>query len=263
MFLNRIFHSRRGQGLFEVIIGIGVIMAGTVGTITLISSTVQAGRTVSQKVVAASLAREGIEVIRNARDSNWLRIQANEDTVTDDSSCVSTPAGPTCGIQLPKSFEGIFNESTPWHNVVPEFGVSSNTWVVSPVSNPPADPFNANCGSKKCSQIFLDATNGGYFQDVSPSGTESESRFRRLVSLNPICRRDFDADDIPDIGTYGDTLATEAVVAADNTTCDAASKFVLVGLQVISRVTWDGETNCPSAKCFELEDRLYNWKYVK
>lgn len=251
MFLNAC-HSRRGQGLLEVIIGIGVIVAGTVGTITLISSTVLAGRTVSQKVVAASLAREGIETIRNARDTNWLRIQANEDTV---------PL--TLGIQLPPTFDSIFNESVPWHNVVPEFDRSVNGWLVSalnPVPNPVT--LDTNCiGTTKCSQVFLD--NNGYYQDTTPALGASQSRFRRLVTLNPICRRDFDADGIPDVGTSGNTLATETIVTIDdgsvsNSTC--VTPFMLVGLQVVSTVCWD---DCAMAKTFTLEDRLYNWKYVK
>ncbi len=254
MFLN-FSHSRRGQGLFEVIIGIGVIMAGTVGTITLISSTVMAGRTVSEKVVAASLAREGIEVVRNLRDSNWLKIQANVDTDNDATN----------GIQLPKSFEGVFNEAPPWHVAVPKFDRAANSWSVAAL-DPTVNPvtFATSCGSAPCSQVFFD--NNGYYQDTSGSG--SQSRFRRLVTLNPICRADFDQDGLPDVESYYPNQAEEAIKTDDNQNCsglpDNTNKhWLLVGLQVISRVTWDGEINCPSAKCFELEDRLYNWKYVK
>lgn len=261
MFLNRIFHSRRGQGLFEVIIGIGVIMAGTVGTITLISSTVQAGRTVSQKVVAASLAREGIEVIRNARDSNWLRIQANEDTVTDDTTCVGTPTGPTCGIQL-QSFGGVFDEWQPWHNVVSEFNRTTNGWSVTAL-DPTVNPvtFATSCGSVPCSQVFFD--NNGYYQEIGGAG--SHSRFRRLVTLNPICRVDYDADGVPDVRSYGPSIAEEAIAAVDNQNCgnlpDVGTKhWLLVGLKVVSAVCWD---DCATNKTFTLEDRLYNWKYVK
>lgn len=62
-----------GQGLMEVIVAIAIITTGIAGTITLTYSNLRSNETSFNQIVAANLAREGIEVIRNIRDENWLQ----------------------------------------------------------------------------------------------------------------------------------------------------------------------------------------------
>lgn len=61
-----------GQTLLETIIAIGVILIGILGALVLVVANVQASRQSINRVTAANLAREGIEVVRNLRDGNWL-----------------------------------------------------------------------------------------------------------------------------------------------------------------------------------------------
>lgn len=63
---------RRGFTLIEVIISIAVILTAIVGLIGLSSFSVSSLETAKSKVIAVNLAQEGIEIIRNMRDSNWL-----------------------------------------------------------------------------------------------------------------------------------------------------------------------------------------------
>lgn len=67
-----------GQNLLEAVIAIGVIMAAVLGSSSLIISTITAGQVSQNRVVAANFAREGIELVRSMRDSNWLKIEQNE-----------------------------------------------------------------------------------------------------------------------------------------------------------------------------------------
>lgn len=228
-----------GQGLLETIIGIGVILAGTVGSITLISQTIKFGRTTNNRVIAASLAREGIEVVRNIRDTNWLKIQANEDK--DPATPEINPYG---------SFDGLFDVATSVHDSIPVFTQSlGNGWTLFPL---PAGP-DSNCGvppSWKCKQVFENTD--GFYQRSAGALPPTASRFKRWLRLDPICRDDADGDGFPD------DLAVDNIVTADGVTCAAGSE-VLVGLKVTSTVTWGG--NNPGS--FTLEDLLYNWKYVK
>lgn len=68
----------------EVIVAIFIITAGVVGVLSLISQTVGSVTISSQRLTAAYLAQEGIEIVRNIRDTNWL-----EDVAWDDGLGVS------------------------------------------------------------------------------------------------------------------------------------------------------------------------------
>lgn len=70
MQLNR---HRSAQSLLEAIIAIGVILAATISATTLVVTTISSGRSSADKVEAANLAREGVEVVRVIRDSNWMK----------------------------------------------------------------------------------------------------------------------------------------------------------------------------------------------
>jgi hypothetical protein len=76
--------SGKGQTLLEVIIASGIIVASVLTVITLGIVTVRGGRTSEFRVVAANLAREGIEYFRNVRDSNWLKIDSTSTGNWDD-----------------------------------------------------------------------------------------------------------------------------------------------------------------------------------
>lgn len=244
----------RGQGLLESIIGIGVILAGTIGAITLVSSTIRAGRTSNNQIVAASLAREGIEVVRTQRDSNWLKIQANEDT---DSG--------TSGIQL-DTFSGIFDPVGGRHLVVPQLS-SVGAWQLRFLQV--GGDFSIDCGfpGRPCSNVCWLATPAMYRQrDACPSGNDQLTVFRRLLEIDPVCREDDSpADGVPDVGS----AAAERIVGLPNSSGSGAvdgdgqacaANEIMVGVRVLSRVQW---SEAGGTKRVELEDRLYNWKYAQ
>ncbi len=63
----------KGQGLIEIIIAIAIITGGLTAALSLTSSTLHRSETSVKQIVAANLAREAVEVVRNIRDSNWLQ----------------------------------------------------------------------------------------------------------------------------------------------------------------------------------------------
>lgn len=67
-----------GQTLLEAVVAIGIILTAVIGSSTLIVSSITAGRASQNRTEAANYAREGIEIIRSMRDSNWLKIEQNE-----------------------------------------------------------------------------------------------------------------------------------------------------------------------------------------
>src|SRR6185436_5212342 len=73
--INNNFHPhnfRPGQGLLEAILALGIILVGLGAILTFTLKNIAAATDSGQRIVAANLAREGIDVIRGLRDSNWL-----------------------------------------------------------------------------------------------------------------------------------------------------------------------------------------------
>jgi len=64
--------TKRGFTIIEAIVAIFVITTGIVGVLTLVTQTISSATYSSDKLIAAYLAQEGIEIIRNIRDTNWL-----------------------------------------------------------------------------------------------------------------------------------------------------------------------------------------------
>ena len=61
--------------LMEVIISVAVITTAIVASISLISSSVSAIRSNQNKIIAVHLAQEGIEIVKNIRDTNWVLLK--------------------------------------------------------------------------------------------------------------------------------------------------------------------------------------------
>jgi len=72
--LIKIFEGKKSQGftLLEVIVAIFLITVGVIATYSLVAFSTSSMSYVSNKFTAAYLAQEGIELVRNIRDTNWL-----------------------------------------------------------------------------------------------------------------------------------------------------------------------------------------------
>lgn len=63
---------RKGFTLIEVVIATFILVTGIMGAFGVIQQVTAYVSTSSNRLVAAYLSQEGIELIRNIRDSNWL-----------------------------------------------------------------------------------------------------------------------------------------------------------------------------------------------
>lgn len=70
--------NRQGQGLVELIVSIAIIEVGLFSVWSLFLVNFNAVREAEMRIVGVNLAREGIEVVKNIRDTNWLRAGNNE-----------------------------------------------------------------------------------------------------------------------------------------------------------------------------------------
>ena len=69
--LNKI-KNQKGIGFLEMIAALGVIVTGVIGGMTLTTYNLVSSSSSEDRLLAANLAREAVEVVRNKRDSNWL-----------------------------------------------------------------------------------------------------------------------------------------------------------------------------------------------
>ncbi|MDO8443461.1 MAG: hypothetical protein Q7S78_00500 [Candidatus Azambacteria bacterium] len=62
-----------GFTLFETIVATGLILVGLVAALALITTALFYSSNIQDRLIAANLVAEGIEVVRNIRDNNWLQ----------------------------------------------------------------------------------------------------------------------------------------------------------------------------------------------
>jgi len=124
--LNKIIKTmKKGFTILEVIVAIFVIITGIVGVMALVTQTIGSVSVSSQKLTAAYLVQEGVEIVRNIRDTNWLEGMNWDDGLgvgdwegdySDDdlTLCSSTPFDcPSLGLPLrPLRIDGNFYNYT-------------------------------------------------------------------------------------------------------------------------------------------------------
>lgn len=64
-------YQQAGFSLLEVIVALYILLVGIVGVMSLIVGATQAGAVSASRLLAANLAQEGIEVVKNIRDLNY------------------------------------------------------------------------------------------------------------------------------------------------------------------------------------------------
>lgn len=70
--MKKYFLNQSGQGLLEMVFAIGIMLIVVAAVLGLATSNIQGQKSTELQVVANNLAREGVEVVRHIRDSNWL-----------------------------------------------------------------------------------------------------------------------------------------------------------------------------------------------
>lgn len=75
---------RRGFTIIELVVAIFLVTVGTGAAMAVIQSTIGFSAITSGQLTASYLAQEGIEIIRNQRDNNWLAQRENPGLAWDN-----------------------------------------------------------------------------------------------------------------------------------------------------------------------------------
>src|SRR5579864_7113651 len=63
--------KQSGQTLIETVVAIFVLVTGLITAASLAISSFQSTDLASKQIIATALARQGVEAVKNIRDSNW------------------------------------------------------------------------------------------------------------------------------------------------------------------------------------------------
>ena len=127
--------DQRGSTLIDVMIALVVISVGLVGALSLATSNVRNQGIGLSRLIANNSAREGIEIVRNIRDSNWLSSRAWYEGLSGSTACavINDPraaaldfvACPSGGDFFTEPFRLVKNEETTSLDVLLQQGTGS------------------------------------------------------------------------------------------------------------------------------------------
>lgn len=151
---NFFSQQQPGQSLIELIIAMAVIVVGLAGAASLVFSNLQLQERSADRVAATNLAREGIELAKAVRDSNWV-------------------AGGATAFDL-----GLYN-GTDYTGVPRMDGGAFIGFDFTP---------NVLSDSGAFLKVSTNTNSYGLFvQGASSTGVATSTPFARLVTLSPIC----------------------------------------------------------------------------
>ncbi len=89
------FENNRGSTIIELLAAVFVLSVALVGALALTTSNLQSQGMGNARLVAVNLAREGVELARAIRDSNWLASEPWDKGLvsTTNKSCAVLPLG--------------------------------------------------------------------------------------------------------------------------------------------------------------------------
>jgi len=109
-----------GFSILEIIVVIFIIAVGLIGVLSLMVQNIQVQYINKNNLVASQLAQEGLELIRNIRDSNWLAGRNWNNSISSGNHIVDYTGsiGSVTGISEAKLQirDDVGGEGFFWHN---------------------------------------------------------------------------------------------------------------------------------------------------
>jgi type II secretory pathway pseudopilin PulG len=166
---------RSGQTLIEAIIAVAIIGVALIGFLSQATFNMISAKDSINRSFALNLAREGVEVVRHVRDSNWLQ-GCFDPADTDNCSYWNT------GLSDGKNYRAR-----------PDFDSVNQGWELSFVNYDFDD-----CVERGVCRVYKDRN--GFYAGLVPRGDPSD--YYRMVEILPLCKTKYGCgrDDICNSG---------------------------------------------------------------
>jgi type II secretory pathway pseudopilin PulG len=223
--------NQTGQTLIETLVASFILVMGIAAALALANYSFSAVMNISKQTAALGLAREGIEVVKNMRDTNWLRGTFSTDCYNFDSPADNNAF---CYRDWLNPYDGTGRDLSPNGSTTYSLTFNFNSeipWILTPTTK----DFGLNLSDEILKGNFTQGpayydTQGGIVASTSNSG------FARKITISEDTFPPFNQD----TGTR---------------------------LKVTSEVWWK-ERNCPmvddvdpNSRCLiKLETYLTNWR---
>ncbi len=232
---SSVFFQESGQTIIETVIAIFILVSGIAAAVGLAVFAFATSQNINKQIIGVGLARQGIEAVKNMRDTNWLKIPNidsdcyNFETADNTAKCYKQWLNPANGYNLQisgnqaRTFRLRFNPTdvtgaTYWNLILENnnFGLNFDPNITAPVFE------------------------GFYFSPQAAGPLNGSSEYYRKITLR----------------TDGPNIAPPFNTATNGPR-----------VQVISQVWWT-DKKCPRVadwpglgKCsVELQTYLTNWK---
>ncbi|PIR97618.1 MAG: hypothetical protein COT91_00500 [Candidatus Doudnabacteria bacterium CG10_big_fil_rev_8_21_14_0_10_41_10] len=121
-----LFGKENGQTLIETLVAIFLLTTGIIGGLSLAIFALGASDVTVNQIVATNLAREGVEVVRNMRDTNWLEAE-DADGLSDCSSDIGV--GQECYADWDSQVYNISGNPSGKKYIL-QFSTYGNSWQI-------------------------------------------------------------------------------------------------------------------------------------
>ena len=198
--MRSIFRHTKGETILETMIAMTILSLGITMTTTIIASSLRNINASKNRVIAVNIAREGIEAMRNIRDTNWLKYSSKKRDCWNHNPKYSNCPGDTLGETLIKAGDSlIYKEEDYSEWVLQELGFGDD-YDEGPNDHAYVTPGN----------YYTDTTtNTTYYWDVEKTRWE-DVRKLFLVDIN------FEYDSNNDLINNNDTDAYNHIYVANN-----------------------------------------------
>ena len=228
--MKNFFKQSKGQTLIETLVAAFILTMGITAAVGLAIFALASSTSVAKQIIATGLAREGVEAVKNMRDTNWLKSSSidadcyNYSTGANDAQCYKSWLDPAGGGNYDISPSG--GNQTFYLSYDPTTNDSQIFWDLQSSPNRFGLDFDTNVTGGSFAGFYKPKTNTAH----------GSSDFYRKITLTTDNSAPYNQNEGP-------------------------------RLKVISQVWWT-DKNCPRAadwpglgKCsVEIQTVLTNWK---
>ncbi len=215
------YFKKKGESIVEVLVAIVILTVVMTAAFKVLINTTKSNVDVKNRIIALNVAREGIESVRNIRDTNWFKYAGDRetkwlchDTIADPDNCL--------GANLNILEDGFYTI---------DFDSGQNRYFLNLVSTSAGTRLDLSGPSTNVEDFHLYKKINERFTHDDDSGANPVSPFYRQIEL-----------EIP--------AETNVCTSPINNNC--AEKRI----RIISRVQWQEEENL---KQTILETYLFNF----